>query len=132
MINGAHIILFSRDADADRAFVRDVLGFDDVDAGEGWLIFKLPPTELAVHPSDENDMHELYLITDDLDLAQDTFEVDENVLTADKLPIVEDPLAMPEVVEVAPNALMPTGIVAPTAIGMTAACERRIRGGLRP
>ena len=57
-------------------------------------------------------------IADDLDLAQDTFEVDENLLTAENLPIVEDPLATPEVVDVQPNALMPTGVVAPTAIGM--------------
>ena len=52
MITGAHVLLFSADADADRAFVRDVLGFRSVDAGHGWLIFALPPSELAVHPSD--------------------------------------------------------------------------------
>jgi catechol 2,3-dioxygenase-like lactoylglutathione lyase family enzyme len=52
MITGAHVLLFSPDADADRAFVRDVLGFRSVDAGHGWLIFALPPGELAVHPSD--------------------------------------------------------------------------------
>ena len=52
MINGAHVLLFSSDADADRAFVREVLGFRSVDAGHGWLIFALPPTELAVHPAD--------------------------------------------------------------------------------
>ena len=52
MITGAHVLLFSNDADADRAFVRDVLGFRSVDAGHGWLIFALPPSELAVHPSD--------------------------------------------------------------------------------
>jgi hypothetical protein len=68
MINGAHIILYSKNAEADRAFVRDVLKFSHIDAHGGWLIFKLPPAELAVHPSDENDMHELYLMTDDLDL----------------------------------------------------------------
>jgi len=52
MITGAHVLLFSNDADADRAFVRDVLGFRSVDAGHGWLIFALPPSELAVHPSE--------------------------------------------------------------------------------
>lgn len=52
MITGAHVLLFSDDADADRAFVRDVLGFRSVDAGHGWLIFALPPSELAVHPAD--------------------------------------------------------------------------------
>jgi catechol 2,3-dioxygenase-like lactoylglutathione lyase family enzyme len=52
MITGAHVLLFSDDADADRAFVREVLGFRSVDAGHGWLIFALPPSELAVHPSD--------------------------------------------------------------------------------
>lgn len=67
MINGGHIIVYSTDAEADRAFIRDVLKFKYVDVNKGWLIFKLPPTELAVHPSDENDMHEFYLITDDLD-----------------------------------------------------------------
>ena len=68
MINGGHIILYSKDAKADRAFIRDVLKFSYVDVHEGWLIFKLPPSEIAVHPSDENDMHEFYLMTDDLDL----------------------------------------------------------------
>src|SRR4051812_29566345 len=68
MINGAHIVLYSKNAEADRAFIRDVLKFSYVDAHSGWLIFKLPPAEMAVHPSDENDMLELYLMTDDLDL----------------------------------------------------------------
>lgn len=66
MIRGAHVILFSEDAEADRAFFRDVLGFRSVDAGEGWLIFALPPAELAVHPAQESS-HELYLMCDDLD-----------------------------------------------------------------
>ena len=69
MITGAHIILYSTDAEADRAFLRDVLEFPHVDAGHGWLIFRLPPSELAVHPSDENDRHEFFLMTDDLDLT---------------------------------------------------------------
>jgi len=67
MINGAHVIVYSNDAEADKAFLKNVLKFAHVDAGHGWLIFKLPPAEVAVHPSDENDMHEFYLMTDDLD-----------------------------------------------------------------
>src|SRR5262245_34975335 len=67
MINGGHVIIYSKDADADRAFIRHVLKFSYGDVHGGWLIFKLPPSEVAVHPSDENDKHELYLMTDDLD-----------------------------------------------------------------
>ena len=63
---GAHAILYSKDAEADRAFLRDVLGLPGVDAGGGWLIFGLPPSEVAVHPSDGNDVHELYLLCDDV------------------------------------------------------------------
>jgi hypothetical protein len=66
MITGAHSILYSKDADRDRAFLRDVLGLPSVDAGGGWLIFGLPPAEVAVHPGDENNVHEFYLLTDDL------------------------------------------------------------------
>ncbi len=54
MISGAHVIVYSKNADADRAFFRDVLGFKSVDAGHGWLIFALPLGEAAFHPSDEN------------------------------------------------------------------------------
>ena len=67
MISGAHVVIFSRDADADRAFFRDILGLADVDAGEGWLIFALPPSEVAVHPAENNDVHELYLICEDIE-----------------------------------------------------------------
>lgn len=67
MINGAHVIIYSRNAEADRALFRNVLKFPFVDAHGGWLIFRLPPAEVALHPSDENDMHELYLMTDDLE-----------------------------------------------------------------
>ena len=67
MIVGAHSIIYSTNPDADRAFLRDVLGFPHVDVGEGWLIFGLPPAEVAVHPSDENDRHELYLMSDDIE-----------------------------------------------------------------
>jgi hypothetical protein len=69
MISGAHMIIYSTDADADRAFFRDVLRFPAVDAGEGWLIFALPPAEIAVHPAAESDGHEVYLICEDVDAA---------------------------------------------------------------
>ena len=67
MITGAHTIIFSKDAGADRAFLRDVLKLTNVDAGDGWLIFGLPPSEVAVHPADENGAHELYLLCDDVE-----------------------------------------------------------------
>jgi catechol 2,3-dioxygenase-like lactoylglutathione lyase family enzyme len=66
MINGAHVIIFSTDAEADRAFFSDTLGLANVDSGDGWLIFALPPAEVAVHPAEENDRHELYLTCDDV------------------------------------------------------------------
>ncbi|WP_031079751.1 VOC family protein [Streptomyces sp. NRRL S-118] len=69
MFSGAHVILYTRDADADRPFLRDVLGFDHVDAGRGWLIFKLPPAEVAVHPSGGEERHEFYLMCDDIEGA---------------------------------------------------------------
>ncbi len=67
MISGAHVIVYSKDAEADRAFFRDVLGFRSVDAGHGWLIFALPPSEAAFHPAEANGSHELYLMCDDLE-----------------------------------------------------------------
>lgn len=66
MIHGAHVILYSQNAEADRAFFRDVLKYPYADAGNGWLIFKLPPAEIAVHNSEKNDVHELYLMCDDV------------------------------------------------------------------
>lgn len=66
MIIGAHAIIYSKDSEADRAFLKDVLQLPNVDVGQGWLIFGLPPAEVAVHPSDENDVHELYLMCDDV------------------------------------------------------------------
>jgi catechol 2,3-dioxygenase-like lactoylglutathione lyase family enzyme len=66
MIFGAHVIVYSKDAAADRAFFREVLGFASVDAGQGWLIFALPPAEVAVHPAEGNDRHELYFMCKDL------------------------------------------------------------------
>ena len=67
MITGAHSIIYSKDAEADRAFLRDVLKFPFVDVGHGWLIFGLPPAEVAVHPSEANDRHEFYLMCDDVE-----------------------------------------------------------------
>ncbi len=66
MIIGAHAIIYSREPEADRAFLRDVLGFEHVDAGDGWLIFGLPPAEVAVHPYRKNSVHELYLMCSDV------------------------------------------------------------------
>src|SRR3977135_3449256 len=66
MIFGAHVIVYSKDATADRAFFREVLGFSSVDAGHGWLIFALPPAEAGVHPDEGNNRHELYFMCDDL------------------------------------------------------------------
>jgi catechol 2,3-dioxygenase-like lactoylglutathione lyase family enzyme len=65
---GAHVIIYSKNAAADRAFFRDVLGLPSVDAGHDWLIFALPPAELAVHPAEENVGHELYFMCDDLNV----------------------------------------------------------------
>jgi hypothetical protein len=78
MITGTHILLNSEDAEADRAFFRDVLGFQSVDAGHGWLIFSVPPTEAAIHPTEKAGSHKaddglsllgavVYLMCDDLD-----------------------------------------------------------------
>jgi len=67
MITGAHAIIYSKDPKADLAFFRDVLQLPNVDAGGGWLIFRLPPSEVAVHPSEGDDKHELYLMSDDID-----------------------------------------------------------------
>jgi hypothetical protein len=66
MINGAHLIVYSKDSAADRAFFQDVLGLEHVDVGDGWLIFGLPPSEVAVHPSKKNGVHELYLMCEDV------------------------------------------------------------------
>jgi catechol 2,3-dioxygenase-like lactoylglutathione lyase family enzyme len=66
MITGVHAVIFTTDAEADRAFFRDVLEFTSVDAGSGWLIFALPPAELAAHPADDGGQHELYLMCDDV------------------------------------------------------------------
>jgi hypothetical protein len=66
MITGAHFIIYSTNPEKDRAFIRDILKFPYVDAGEGWLIFGLPPAEVAIHPSNENGMQEFYLMCDNI------------------------------------------------------------------
>jgi hypothetical protein len=66
MFNGSHVIIYSQDAEADRVFLRDVVGLPNVDTGGGWLIFKLPPAEIAVHPTDGSPMHEVYFMCEDL------------------------------------------------------------------
>ena len=66
MIFGAHIVVYSKDAAADRAFLKDTLGLTSIDAGHGWLIFALPPAEAAIHPSEESSRQELYFLCNDL------------------------------------------------------------------
>ena len=66
-ILGAHVIVYSKKADADRKFIADLFGTKGADAGGGWMIYALPPAEIAVHPSDENDVHELYVMVDDVE-----------------------------------------------------------------
>jgi hypothetical protein len=66
MIIGAHAIIYSTNSDADRAFLRDILELTHVDVGGGWLIFGLPPAEVAVHPGEDGGVHELYLMSDDI------------------------------------------------------------------
>lgn len=92
MINGAHFLLYSKDPEADRAFLRDVLEFRSVDAGGGWLIFALPPSEIALHPLDEDAPQlnvdgevvgaSLYLTCDDLDSTMKSLE-SKNVLCSE-------------------------------------------------
>ena len=67
MISGAHVMIFTCDEGADRAFLRDVLEIPCIDSRGGWLIFKLPPTEMGVHGGEKNDVHQLYFMCDDLD-----------------------------------------------------------------
>ena len=98
MITGLHAVVFSPQAEQVRAFFRDVLGLSSVDAGGGWLIFALPPAELAVHPADGNTRHELYLMCDDIhatlaelrgkgvDVAKDVTDQGWGLLAAIRLP----------------------------------------------
>ena len=66
-IIGLHALIYSKKDEATRAFFRDVLGFPSVDAGRGWLIFAAPPAELAIHPAEDREYHELYLMCDDIE-----------------------------------------------------------------
>jgi catechol 2,3-dioxygenase-like lactoylglutathione lyase family enzyme len=74
-VSAVHVTLFSLDAEATRAFFRDTLELESVDAGGGWLIFELPPAELAVHPTEGPPKHELYLMCDDLDSTVEELRV---------------------------------------------------------
>jgi hypothetical protein len=69
MLIGAHAVIFSTNPDADRAFLRDILKLPNIDAGGGYVIFGLPPSEIAVHQHDKNDVHELYLMCGDVEAA---------------------------------------------------------------
>jgi catechol 2,3-dioxygenase-like lactoylglutathione lyase family enzyme len=71
VITGAHVTVFAEDAEAARAFFRDVLGLEAVDAGGGWLVFALPPAEVAFHPAETGGAHELYLMCDDIHATVD-------------------------------------------------------------
>ncbi|MBC8257547.1 MAG: extradiol dioxygenase [SAR324 cluster bacterium] len=75
MITGAHSIIYSKDAEADKKFLKDVLKLPNVDAGHGWLIFGLPPSEIAFHPSEKNNVHELYFICDDIKIFNKNMSV---------------------------------------------------------
>ena len=98
MITGVHAIVFSQEAEQVRAFLKDVLGLSSVDAGGGWLIFALPPAELAVHPADGDGRHELYLMCDDIhatlaelrrkgvEVARDVTDQSWGLLAAIRLP----------------------------------------------
>ena len=66
MLTGAHVVVYSRDAEADRTFFKDILGFRSLDAGQGWLIFAVPAAEVAFHPHDQNNKHEMFLTCDNL------------------------------------------------------------------
>jgi hypothetical protein len=83
MISGAHSIIYSKDPEADRAFLRDVLRLTNVDVGGGWLIFGLPPAEVAVHPSEENDRHEFWLMCDNI--SQFVAEMSAHQITCDEV-----------------------------------------------
>ena len=73
-IIGLHALMYSKQDEATRRFFRDVLGFPSVDAGRGWLIFAMPPTELAIHPTEGEEYHELYLMCDDIDATRAELE----------------------------------------------------------
>jgi hypothetical protein len=80
-ITGSHSIIYSKNAGADKKFFKDIMKFANVDVGQGWLIFGLPPSEVAFHPHDSNDLHEFYLITDDIKSFVDEMEKMEIMCT---------------------------------------------------
>jgi predicted enzyme related to lactoylglutathione lyase len=86
-ITGMHAILYSKKAEATRAFFGDVLGLPSVDAGRGWLIFAAPPSEVAVHPAEEEEFHQLYLMCDDIEATLEEMRA-KNVVTG---PIQDQP-----------------------------------------
>jgi hypothetical protein len=86
-IIGAHTIIFSTQPEADRAFLRDVLHLSFIDDGDGWLIFALPPAELAVHPDKRNNLHRLYLMCDDF--GQFLQEMKEHGIACGEVTITE-------------------------------------------
>jgi hypothetical protein len=83
MITGAHSIIYSTNPEADRALLRDVFKLPHVDVGHGWLIFGLPPAEVAIHPSDKNDVHEFYLMCDDV--KQFVAAINEHNISCDEI-----------------------------------------------
>jgi hypothetical protein len=92
-IIGAHSIIYSKNPEADRAFLCDVLKFLHIDAGEGWLVFGLPPAEVAVHPSGENDVHEFYLMCDDVHALIAAMRKRKNPVVGARLRASSSPLA---------------------------------------
>ena len=66
-IIGSHSVIHTTNPSSDRAFFRDVLKFSNVDAGDGWLIFSLPPSEVAFHPASSSGLQEFYLLCDNVE-----------------------------------------------------------------
>jgi catechol 2,3-dioxygenase-like lactoylglutathione lyase family enzyme len=118
MINGVHAVLFTRDADGLRTFLRDVLGYAAVDAGGGWLIFALPPAELAAHPTGGDGHQELYLMCDSVDATVSELEAQGVRFTR---PVTDEGFGLMTAIELPgggelglyeprhPTALRPTG-----------------------
>jgi hypothetical protein len=144
MLIGAHSILYSTRPEADRAFLREVLELPHVDVGEGWLIFGLPPAEVAVHPSEKNDVHEFFLMCDDVDAFAERMREHATPCTAvqelgwgrlvritlpggGELGIYEPRHARPESMPVA-GAREPTRRAAETARAPKAATKRKDGG----
>jgi hypothetical protein len=90
MNNGVHVIIYSTDAEADRLFIRDVLGFAGVDAGGGWLIYKLPSAEIAVHPTAWPGKHEFFLMCDDIEKTLASGPLATNMRILSSIPCLSD------------------------------------------